>query len=210
METPTFKNLEDSFAEYKRLSGARGYVACFGKTFVAEDHPDFALAREVGAQIVANDFGVIHGGYIGIMKGVSLGADEAIKNDSSKNTYWNIGVPFAVFDNELSRAAETNLPPAPDLLDRIKALITFCDACIVMPSAGFGTLSEVALLFHLNQLTEKFSLGKPKPMLLLGEKWQSLFQNLYQTLDMTKQSKGEDFISFGATNEDVQTFLKKI
>lgn len=210
METQTFKTLENSFVDYKRQSGARGYVGCFGKTFVPEEHIDFALAREVGAQIVANDFGVIHGGYIGIMKAVSLGADEAIKSDGLKNKYWNIGVPFAVFDNELPRAAEINLPPASDLLDRIKALLTFCDACIVLPSAGFGTLAEVVLLFHLNQLAEKFSLDKPKPMLLLGLKWKSLFQNLYEMLDMTKQSRDEGFISFGTTIADAQTFFKKI
>lgn len=210
MKIASFKTLEDSFAEYKRLSGAQRYVACFGKTFVAEDHLDFSLAQEVGKQVIESGFGVIHGGYVGIMKGVSMGAEMVIKNDGSKNKYWNIGVPLAIFDKELSRAAEINLPPAAELLDRIKVLVTFCDACVILPSAGFGTLAEVALLFHLNQIAQKFSLGAPKPMLLLGKKWESLFQNLYQTLDMTNQSRGENFISFGENIEDVKIFLKKL
>ena len=210
MEISSFKNLEDSFAEYKRLSGACGYVACFGKTFISEDHPDFSFAQEVSKQVIASGFGVIHGGYLGIMKGVSIGADTAIKNDGSKNTYWNIGVPLTIFDDELCRVAEINLPPASELLDRIKALLTFCDACIVLPSAGFGTLAEAILLFHLNQIAEKFLLAAPKPMLLLGKSWQSLFEMIYQTLDMTNQIKGENFILFGETLEDVKVFLKKL
>ena len=210
MEISSFKNLEDSFAEYKQLSGARGYVACFGKTFIAEDHPDFSLAQEVSKQVIASGFGVIHGGYLGIMEGISIGADTAIENDVSKNKYWNIGVPLAIFDNELRRVAKINLPPASDLLDRIKALLKFCDACIVLSSAGFGTLAEVVLLFHLNQIEQKFSLAAPKPMLLLGQKWQLLFANIYQTLDMTNQIRGENFISFGETLEDVEVFLKKL
>lgn len=210
METISFKTLADNFSEYKRLAGARGYVACFGKTFVAEDHLDFFLAQGIGKQVIESGFGVIHGGYVGIMKGISLGAEAAIKDDNLKNKYWNIGVPLVIFDNELSRSAEINLPPAPELFDRIKALLTFCDACIVLPSAGFGTLAEVALLFHSNQIAQKFSTGAPKPMLLLGKKWQSLFQSLYQALDMTSQSKGESFIAFGENIEDVKNFLKNL
>ncbi|HNS34408.1 MAG TPA: LOG family protein [bacterium] len=190
-----FNDLKKSFLEYKKKAGNINYIACFGKTFLDKDSQEYKLAKDVSELIIKNGFGVIHGGYTGIMEASSLGADRAIKKDKEKNKYWNIGVPMIVFDKELERSSEINLPPAKDISDRKKALIEFCDICVVLPSGGFGTILEALEIFHTNQLAEKFG-GKIRPLVFIGGNWKKIFNSLYRNLDMNKQKNGESFVYF--------------
>lgn len=190
-----FHNLEKSFSDYKKKAGGISYVACFGKTFLDKQSKEYELAKNVAGLIIENNFGVIHGGYAGVMEASSYGADIAIEKDDNKNKYWNIGVPMITFDKELRRASKINLPSAKDISDRKKALIEFCDICVVLPSGGFGTILESLEIFHMNQLAEKFG-GKIRPLIFIGGNWKKIFDNLYKNLDMNKQKNGESFVYF--------------
>ena len=83
-----------------------------------------------------------------------------------KSDYLNIGVPLRMIDKELARSSKINRPAAETIGDRKKALIEFCDACIVMPSGGFGTILESLETFHMNPLAEQFG-GKIRPLIYL-------------------------------------------
>jgi predicted Rossmann-fold nucleotide-binding protein len=211
MTTPTqktnFEDLEKAFADYSNKAGSPAYIACFGKTFLEPDSEAYKLSEKVGAMIIENGFGVLHGGYIGSMEAVSNGANTAIHKDASKNEFWNIGIPMQIFDGNVARASSAHLPPANDIFDRKKALISFCDVCVVLPSGGVGTLLETLEILHVNQIAEKFG-GKIRPLFFVGIVWKDLFGKIYASLDMTKQSKGESYLYFLESIEDLDKELK--
>lgn len=201
-----FNDLKKYFRDYKKKAGNISYIACFGKTFLDKKSREYELADHVAEMVVKNGFGVIHGGYTGVMEASSNGADKAIKKDRRKNKYWNIGVPMATFDKELKRSSKTNLPPAKDISDRKKALIEFCDICVVLPSGGFGTILESLEIFHMNQLAEKFG-GKIRPIIFIGGNWKKIFDDLYKNLDMNKQKGGESFVYFIKSLKELNSIL---
>lgn len=204
-----FDDLKKAFNKYRKLAGSPAYAACFGKTFLDPKSPEYKLAEKVSALLVEHGFGIIHGGYIGVMEAASKGADRAINLDKKKNLYWNVGVPMKTFDKELARSSRVNLPAAKDISDRKKALIEFCDICVVLPSGGFGTLLESLELFHMNQIAEKFG-GKIRPLIFLGGNWKKIFDDLYRDLDMNKQKGGQSFVSFPKTLNQLERVILKI
>ncbi len=201
-----FNDLEKSFLDYKKEAGDISYVACFGKTFLDKETQEYELAKNTAELIIENGYGIIHGGYVGTMEALSCGADIAIEKDKNKNKYWNIGVPMATFDKELKRSSKTNLPPAKDISDRKKALIEFCDICVVLPSGGFGTILESLEIFHMNQLAEKFG-GKIRPLIFIDGNWKKIFDDLYKNLDMNKQKGGESFVYFIKSLKELNSIL---
>lgn len=209
MTQPSFEDLTDSFKKYSADAGNPAYIACFGKTFLEPESEAYKLSERIAEVIVENGFGVLHGGYIGAMEAVSQGANAAISKDPSKNEYWNIGVPLELIDGELKRSSSVHLPAAKDIFDRKKALVTLCDACVVLPSGGFGTLLETLEIFHPNQLAEKFG-GKVRPLFFVGDNWKILFEEMRKHLDMKKQSAGEAFTHFLSSVEELDSELKQL
>ncbi|EKE25899.1 MAG: hypothetical protein ACD_5C00008G0010 [uncultured bacterium] len=205
----SFKDLKKSFRYHKKKAGDIKYVACFGKTFLEKEHDTYDISLNIGKCLIENGFGVLHGGYSGAMEAVSKGAEIAIQDSSDKNNSWNIGVPMEMFDRELNRSSKINLPPAKDIVDRKKALTHFCDACVVLPSGGIGTVLEAIELFHLNQLAEKFG-GEIKPIIFIGKHWKELMDNIMEKLDMEKQKGGEEFTHFIDSVDQLVPILNKI
>ena len=93
-------------------------------------------------------------------------------------------------------------------MDRKKALTHFCDACIVLPSGGIGTILEAIELFHLNQLAEKFK-GKIRPIIFIGKHWKELMDGIMEKLDMEKQKGGDDFIHFVDSFEQLKNIFEE-
>ena len=201
-----FNHLKKSFLEYRKKAGNINYVACFGKTFLDKRSHEYGLAENAAELIIENGYGIIHGGYCGAMEALSYGATKAIIKDKKKNKYWNIGVPMVTFDKELKRSSEINLPPAKDISDRKKALIDFCDICVVLPTGGFGTILESLEIFHMNQIAEKFG-GKIRPLIFIDGNWEKIFDNLYKNLDMNKQKNGELFAYFVKSLKELNDIL---
>lgn len=203
-----YKKLVKAFESFKKKAGDIKYVACFGKTFLSEDAAEYKLAGKIAEAVIGSGYGVIHGGYIGAMKAVSLGASRAIVRDSRANDYWNVGVPMQTFDASLKRSSPVNLPTAKDISDRKKALVELCDICVVLPSGGFGTLVEALEIFHCNQLAEKFG-GKIRPLLFVGSNWKELMRDLYKKLNMKDQKGGDSFCYFVKTPKQITALLAK-
>ncbi|MFA5871759.1 MAG: LOG family protein [Parcubacteria group bacterium] len=208
LQKVSFEQIEKAFMEFKEKANNPYYVAIFGKTFLDETTDEYKLTKEVARKVIENDLGVIHGAYTGVMKAASQGADAAIQK-SNKSEYLNIGVPMKTFDEELPKASRINLPAAETIGDRKKALIEFCDVCVVMPSGGFGTMLESLEIFHMNQLAEKFG-GKVRPLIFVGERWNIIFKALYDNLDMNKQKTGESFCHFIKNIEQLELILNEI
>jgi len=203
-----YEKAMDTFTNYKSQAGNPMYISCFGKTFIDQGSEEYVISQEVGKRLVEEGFGVIHGGYTGVMEAVSKGADSAIEAMSDRNEYYNIGVPFSVIKDELPLSSRINLPEVDNVLDRAQVLIDSSEAVVVMPSGGVGTLVEVLDVFHQNQLNQKFG-GQIKPIVCVGGKWRQIMKYLLENLDMAKQSNGNEFIFYVNTSEEAVSTIKE-
>jgi uncharacterized protein (TIGR00730 family) len=109
-------------------------VSVFGSARTKPDHPDFALAEEVGRRLVEAGYAVITGGGPGIMEAANKGAAEAggvsvglgieLPFEQGMNPYVNLGVNFRYF------------------FARKMMFVKYAQGFVVMPG-GFGTFDEL-------------------------------------------------------------------
>jgi len=137
-------------------------IGVFGSAAMATDTPEYAAARQLGAQLAHSGYAVMTGGYGGVMGAVSEGAAEAGGRV--------IGVTVGLF-----RAR--GLVPNPflheevqcaTLAERLNYLITAPDAYVAL-QGGVGTLSEIALAWSLLQVQEV----PLRPLIAVGEGWRA-------------------------------------
>jgi len=109
-------------------------VTVFGSARFAEDHPYYALAREVGKRLAGLGFTVMTGGGPGIMEAANRGARDAggrsvgcnivLPEEQKLNPYLDVCVTFEHF------------------FVRKVMLVKYSYAFVVMPG-GFGTMDEL-------------------------------------------------------------------
>ena len=144
-------------------------VTVFGSARFPEDHPYYALAREVGRKVAELDLTVMTGGGPGIMEaanrgarergGRSLGCNITLPKEQQPNPYLDKWIEFRYF------------------FVRKVMLVKYSYAFVVLPG-GFGTLDEVFETATLVQ-TRKI---KNFPIVLMGvEFWQPMMDYLRET-----------------------------
>jgi len=142
----------------------------FGSARFKEDHPYYALAREVGAQLTAVGFTVITGGGPGIMEAANRGAKEAggrsvgcnilLPKEQAHNPYLDVVVDFKHF------------------FVRKTMLVKYSYGFIVMPG-GYGTFDEMFEALTLIQTGKVAGF----PVVLVGRAfWQPLVDYITSTL----------------------------
>jgi uncharacterized protein (TIGR00730 family) len=145
-------------------------VTVFGSARFKEDHPYYALGREVGARLALAGFSVLTGGGPGIMEaanrgakevgGLSIGCNIELPEEQRPNDYLDRWVTFRHF------------------FVRKLMLVKYSYAFLALPG-GFGTLDEIFETATLIQ-TRKI---KDFPVVLLGrEFWQPLIAFMRERL----------------------------
>jgi uncharacterized protein (TIGR00730 family) len=137
-------------------------VAVFGSARLPTEHPTYALALRLGAELARAGFAVITGGGPGSMEGANRGASEAgglsvglgieLPWESGLNEWADIGVNFRYF------------------FARKTMFVKYAQGFAVLPG-GFGTLDELfeALTLVQTQKVTRF------PIVLIGtEYWAGL------------------------------------
>jgi uncharacterized protein (TIGR00730 family) len=109
-------------------------VSVFGSARTPEDHPDYALARDVAARLGRAGFAVITGGCPGIMAAANRGARDAgatsvglnieLPHEQRLNPYVDIGMTFHYF------------------FTRKLMFVRYASAFVVF-GGGYGTLDEL-------------------------------------------------------------------
>jgi uncharacterized protein (TIGR00730 family) len=109
-------------------------VTVFGSARVGEDHPTYALAREIGRRLAQDGYAVITGGGPGAMEaanrgcqeagGMSVGCNIELPHEQHLNPYVDLGVEFRYF------------------FVRKVMFVKYADAFVILPG-GFGTLDEL-------------------------------------------------------------------
>jgi uncharacterized protein (TIGR00730 family) len=137
-------------------------VTVFGSARFKEDHPYYALAREVSARLAEMGFTIMTGGGPGIMEAANRGAREA----GGRSVGCNIVLPMEQKPNPyLDRFVEFNF-----FFVRKVMLVKYSYAFIVLPG-GFGTMDE---LFESATLVQTDKI-QDFPIILMGrDYWEPL------------------------------------
>jgi uncharacterized protein (TIGR00730 family) len=172
-------------------------VSVFGGSQPKPGTPAYEEARQLGELLAQRGHTVMTGGYIGTMEAVSRGAAEAGGHV--------IGVTCA--EIERWRAVGANAWVKEEwkketLIERLQALVQECDAALALPG-GPGTLTEIALTWNLMIIGAL----RRRPLVLIGNGWQSVFDQLFSELDMYTPAHQRDLLLFA---KDVQTAVDMI
>jgi len=187
-------NSFQSGLKLKQQTGKK-YIAIFGKTFIDDTSEEYKRLELFASEIINNDFGVVHGGYVGLMKAVSDGANKSII-EHDKNKELNIGVIEESLEfNNVPKSDCMHTFPARGIMERADTLIKLSDCVVVAERGGFGTLLEIVGVFHMNQLNKKFG-GLVRPIIFIGGEWLKLYSDIISSLDMHNQDDGKSFIYF--------------
>jgi uncharacterized protein (TIGR00730 family) len=147
------------------MGGKPRLVAVFGSADPPETDPLYDLARRVGGRLVASGYGVITGGYGGVMEAANRGAAEA--------GGISVGVTCAAFSGRSPNRYLTERREESDLVLRTGALVEAACGYIVLHGKS-GTLAELTLVWALHRAG---SLGR-RPVVLLGDAWRPFLHHL--------------------------------
>jgi len=155
-------------------------VTVFGGSHPEPGTRAYQEAYDLGRLLGAAGHTVLTGGYIGTMEAVSRGAAEAgahvIGVTCDEIEKWRPIKPNAWVQEERHFVR---------LNERLEELVRACDGAIALPG-GPGTLTEIALTWNLMIVNVML----PKPLILVGPGWRSVFQTMFKTLgDMTPMSQ---------------------
>lgn len=161
-------------------------VTVFGGSQPRPGDAAYAQALQLGSRLGEAGHTVLTGGYIGTMEAVSRGASEAGGHV--------VGVTCD--EIEAWRPVGPNRWVAeewrfPTVRERLFALIEACDAAIALPG-GAGTLTEIAVMWTQFQ-TRALS---PRPLVLVGEGWQSVFRQLFDSLGRYIDEQDRELLTF--------------
>ncbi len=170
-------------------------VSVFGGSQPKEGSAAYTEAMELGRLLAERGHTVLTGGYIGTMEAVSRGAREAgghvVGVTCEEIEAWRPTRANAWVVEEIRKKT---------LLERLHALIHESDAALALPG-GPGTLAEISVMWNL-MIVE--SLHR-RPLILIGEGWQSVFDQFIQRLDAYIPVPQRGLLSFA---KDVQTAVK--
>jgi hypothetical protein len=172
-------------------------VSVFGGSQPQEGSAAYAEAQNLGRLLAERGHTVLTGGYIGTMEAVSRGAREAGGHV--------IGVTCE--DIEAWRPIKANAWVMEEirkktLIERLHALIHESDAALALPG-GAGTLTEITLMWNL-MIVE--SLHR-RPLILIGDGWQSVFDQFFKGFDTYMPVKQRDILGFA---KDAQTAVNML
>ena len=167
LEGPRSRRQEFFFAIRIMLEFIKGFrllhflgpcVSVFGSARLAENHPYYQLAREVGSHLAQLGFTIMTGGGPGIMEAANRGAKEAggrsvgcnikLPIEQKPNPYMDIWVTFNHF------------------FVRKVLLVKYSHAFVVMPG-GIGTLDELFEVITLIQAKKILNF----PVVLIGKEY---------------------------------------
>jgi hypothetical protein len=162
------ERVRDIAAEFARgfdaLADVGRAVTVFGSARTAPEHPHYALAREIGAELGRGGYAVITGGGGGIMEAANRGAREAgalsigcnieLPHEQALNPYVDIGLRFRHF------------------FARKVMFVRYASAFVICPG-GFGTMDE---LFECLTLIQTMTI-RHMPVVLAGDgEWDELLE----------------------------------
>jgi uncharacterized protein (TIGR00730 family) len=176
----------DGFGTLAELGPA---VCVFGSARTPRDHPLYATAERLGAQLVRAGLAVITGGGPGVMEAANKGAAEAggvsvglgieLPFESGLNPYVNLGINFRYF------------------FARKTMFVKYAQGFVVLPG-GFGTLDE---LFEALTLVQTHKVTQFPVVLLDTQYWRGLVEWLRSAALGRETISATDLDTFTITDD---------
>ncbi|MBD0370831.1 MAG: LOG family protein [Pyrinomonadaceae bacterium] len=160
-------------------------VTIFGGSRCDETAPEYQQARRVGELLAEAGYMICTGGYLGIMEAASRGARERGGRV--------LGIVMNQFKAEPNRYLTDKVASA-HFYERLQHLITRSVGFIAL-RGGMGTVTEVSLVWNKMQTR----VIEPRPLVLLGDCWQSVVKCWQQHLVVS--DKDVELVDFAATPE---------
>lgn len=187
-----FRIFREYIKGFRALHFVGPCVTVFGSARFSEDHPYYALAREMGRRISAEGFTVMTGGGPGLMEAANRGA----KDDGGRSAGCNIILPL---EQEPNPYLDTFVEFKYFFVRKVM-LAKYSYAFVGMPG-GFGTLDELFEIATLIQ-TQKI---RDFPLVLMGvEYWEPLIDFLRDTLVAMGTIDAEDVQRFYVTDSPAE------
>lgn len=160
--------VKDFVAGFRRLHFVGPCVTVFGSARFGEDHPYYALGREVGAGLSKIGFTVMTGGGPGLMEAANRGAKEA----GGRSVACSIRLPTEEDPNPyLDRSVQAHY-----FFVRKVLLFKYSYAFVALPG-GFGTMDE---LFEALTLVQTGKIDN-FPIVLMGTSyWRRLLHLIHR------------------------------
>ena len=155
---------------FDAMAGIGKAITIFGSARVAEEDPNYDMARELATRLVQEGYAVITGGGPGIMEAANKGAYDSeassvglnirLPHEQVANPYQDISLDYRYF------------------FVRKVMFVKYSMGYVCMPG-GFGTLDEFFEALTLMQTLKIY----PMPLILFGvEYWQGLIDWLKKTM----------------------------
>jgi len=138
-------------------------VSVFGGRHPAPGDEEYQQAVRLGSLLAGMGYGVMSGGYSGVMEAVSRGAVEA--GGAA------IGVTMEIFGRLSPNPYLTSEIRSRDFFERLEVLTSKADGFIAL-RGGMGTLTEIGLVWNMLQTRAMLH----KPLILLGAFWRPMLQ----------------------------------
>ncbi|MFU8887182.1 MAG: TIGR00730 family Rossman fold protein [Trueperaceae bacterium] len=165
-----FRILGEFAQGFEEMADVGKAVTIFGSARLTQDHPDFAKAEALSADLAQRGYAVVTGGGPGIMEAANKGAFEA----GGRSVGLNIALPHEQAPNPY----QTDKVNFRYFFVRKVLLVKYSTAFVVFPG-GFGTIDELFEAMTLIQ-TKKIM---PFPVFLVDTGyWRGLIQWLQGTL----------------------------
>ena len=153
-----FKIMSEFVEGFEVMSRIHPAVSVFGSSRARPDDPRYAMAKELGGELVRRGFAVITGGGPGIMEAANKGAAEA----GGESVGLNICLP----QEQVANAYQTTSLDFRYFFCRKVMFMKYAIAFVCFPG-GFGTLDEFFESMTLIQ-THKI---EPFPVVLIGSEF---------------------------------------
>ena len=182
-----FKVMSEFVDGYDTLARIGPCVSIFGSARTKADNTYYFIAEEIAKKLSVAGYGVITGGWPGIMEAANKGAKEA----GGKSVGLNINLPFEQYPNDY--IDYDKLINFKFFFVRKVMFMKYAQGFIVLPG-GFGTLDE---LFEALTLVQTMKVGK-FPIVLVGKHyWSGLVDWIKEVmLKEEKNVNAEDLLIF--------------
>ncbi len=173
-------------------------ITVFGSARFKEDHPFYAMARDMGRKIAEAGFTTITGGGPGIMEAANRGAFE----QGGKSIGCNIKLPYEQQPNPYVHTSIT----IDFFFVRKVLLVKYSYAFVIMPG-GFGTQDEFFETLTLIQT----KVIKDFPIVVMGKAYYEPFQHWMEHMITggTISPEDKNFILFTDDTNEAIEYIKK-
>lgn len=190
------QSVRDFIRGFRTLHFAGPCVTVFGSARFHEDHPDYQLARAVGAGLARMGFTVMTGGGPGVMEGANRGAKEA----GGVSIGCNIRLPFEQAENPyLDRWVTCEY-----FFVRKVLLFKYSYAFVALPG-GLGTLDE---LFEALTLIQTGKIRNFPVVLMDRAYWTPLLEQL--DLMVKEKTISPEDLDLLLVTDDVEEALRHV